>query len=109
MRTIAIVIIAVIAAVFISFYAKEETYIVTVKDVTTQQVQSGNADYFTTSYDYIVSTDNGLYEIKPSGIFASPSFGSIKAGKKYRITSRGYTVSLLGIYPRIITAEPVGT
>jgi hypothetical protein len=109
MKSIGIVIAAVIAAVLIGFYATERTNIVTVRDVTTQQHQQGNAEYFSTSYNYIVSTDIGLYEIKPSGSFASPSFGTIKTGKKYRITSRGFTVAFFGVYPYIIEAEPVNT
>lgn len=99
--------VLIFAAAFLGFYMKEETKVVKVYSVTSQQYVGGSDDGFTTSYNYIVSTSDGAYEIKASGIFHSNSFGSLKDGETYKIHSRGYRIAIIGILPYIIDAEQV--
>ena len=79
----------------------------TVESITVQQNTSGTDGNVTTEYVYYVNTDNGTYNITPSGIMASKVFGKLKEGKRYKATTRGYSMPLVGEYPYIITAEEV--
>lgn len=107
-------IIALICVALIGFcaqYSHKETRSVTIQHITEQQHVSGsngeNGGGVSTYYNYIVSTDIGVYEIRPDGIFASRCFGTIKEGKRYQITTRGFSFPLLGMYPYIIEAIPI--
>lgn len=90
-------------------YAHEETHDVTIKNITEQQHISGGSEDngVSTYYTYIVSTDQGVFSIKPSGLFASREFGSLKVGERYRIHTRGFSFQLFGMYPYIIDAIPI--
>lgn len=92
-------------------YSHEENIVATVQHVTEQQHVSGstgeNGGSVSTYYNYMVSTDKGVLEIKPSGIYASNSFGTLKEGQRYQFRIRGYSVPLIGIYPHIISATPI--
>lgn len=92
-------------------YSHEETNDVTIRNITEQQHVSGstgeNGGSVSTTYTYIVSTDKGVYSIKPSGIYASREFGNLNIGERYHIKTRGYSFQLLGMYPYIIEATPI--
>ena len=60
-----------------------------------------------TSYEYLVSTDKGVFHIRPDGLTASKYFGRLEEGKKYSFMTRGYTISFFGFYPSIITANRI--
>ena len=100
-----LVIWGVITGVFIKFYNTHDTKTVTVLAITTQQRISGDNGSVSTHYEYIVSTDCGLFKIQPSGIFASQSFGQIHEGERYTIEIVGFSVPWANIYPYILRAE----
>lgn len=102
---IALVYFGLIAGVFYKFYTTHATKTVTVLAITTQQRISGDNGSVSTHYEYIVSTDCGLYKIQPSGIFASQSFGQIHEGERYTIETIGFSVPWANIYPYILKAE----
>ena len=95
-----------IVGCIVAQYAHEETHDVTIRNITEQQHISGRSEDngVSTYYTYIVSTDQGVFSIKPSGLFASSEFGSLKIGERYRIHTRGFSFQLLGMYPYIIYA-----
>lgn len=95
----------VIAGVFIKFYNTHDTKTVTVLAITAQQRISGDNGSVSTHYEYIVSTDCGLFKIQPSGIFASQSFGQIHEGERYTIETVGFSAPWANIYPYILRAE----
>lgn len=100
-------VMGVIFGVCYEFYNTHSTETVTVVSITTQQRISGDNESFSTNYEYIVSTDCGLYKITPSGVFASQSFGQIQEGKWYTIEAVGFSVPLINVYPFIIRAKGV--
>ena len=102
---IALVFFGLIAGVFYEFYTTHATKTVTVLAITTQQRISGDNGSVSTHYEYIVSTDCGLYKIQPSGIFASQSFGQIHEGERYTIETVGFSAPWANIYPYILRAE----
>lgn len=102
---VAVVLFGLMAGVLASFYNIISIKTVNVLAITTQQRIEGNDGGLSTHYDYIVSTDCGLFKIQPSGLFASQSFGQIHEGEQYTITAIGFSIPLLNIYPYIITAE----
>lgn len=102
---VALVFFGLIAGVFYEFYNTHATNTVTVLAITTQQRISGDNGSVSTHYEYIVSTDCGLFKIQPSGIFASQSFGQIHEGERYTIETIGFSVPWANIYPYIIRAE----
>lgn len=102
---VALVFFGLIAGVFCSFYNTHATKTVTVLAITTQQRISGDNGSVSTHYEYIVSTDCGLFKIQPSGIFASQSFGQIHEGERYTIETVGFSAPWANIYPYILRAE----
>lgn len=102
---VALVFFGLIAGVFYSFYNTHATKTVTVLAITTQQRISGDNGSVSTHYEYIVSTDCGLFKIQPSGIFASQSFGQIHEGERYTIETVGFSAPWANIYPYILRAE----
>lgn len=100
-----LVFMGLIAGVFYEFYNTHDIKTVTVLAITTQQRISGDNGSVSTYYEYIVSTDCGLYKIQPSGIFASQSFGQIHEGERYTIETIGFSVPWMNIYPYIIKAK----
>ena len=91
------------------FYNAEKRFTAKVMNITTQQhVGSNGEGAVSTCYDYIVSTDKGLYKIEPAGVFASKSFGTLEVGKTYHFHTRGIEFGLIGMYPFIIDAREEG-
>lgn len=102
---VGLVFMGLIAGVFYEFYNTHDIKTVTVLAITTQQRISGDNGSVSTHYEYIVSTDCGLYKIQPYGIFASQSFGLIHEGERYTIETVGFSAPWANIYPYIIRAE----
>ncbi len=102
---VVLVFFGLIAGVFYSFYITHATKTVTVLAITTQQRISGDNGSVSTHYEYIVSTDCGLFKIQPYGIFASQSFGQIHEGERYTIETVGFSAPWANIYPYILRAE----
>lgn len=88
-------------------FTHEEEKTVKVLSINTQQCVAGEANGVTTYFIYLVSTDQGVFEITPDGIMASPNFGSLKEGDVYEIKTRGYYIPLIGKYPYIINAKKI--
>lgn len=102
---VGLVFMGLIAGVFYEFYNTHATKTVTVLAITTQQRISGDNGSVSTHYEYIVSTDCGLFKIQPYGIFASQSFGQIHEGERYTIEIVGFSAPWANIYPYILRAE----
>lgn len=102
---VSLLVIGLFAGVFCSFYNTHATKTVTVLAITTQQRISGDNGSVSTHYEYIVSTDCGLFKIQPYGIFASQSFGQIHEGERYTIETVGFSAPWANIYPYILRAE----
>lgn len=106
-----VALIVLIAMSTVVQYNHSGVYEATVYRVTEQQHVSGssgeNGSDVSTSYRYMVSTDVGVFEIRPDGLFAANCFGSLEEGGRYRFTTRGFSVPLMGMYPYIITATPL--
>lgn len=77
-----------------------ETTSVCRKLTTEQHINEGY-----TTYTYLVTTDDGVFEITNKGLFSSPDFGKIEEGKEYTFKTRGVSCPILGVYPFIITAR----
>lgn len=75
-----------------------ETTTVCKKLTTEQHINEGY-----TTYTYLVTTEDGVFEITNKGLFSSPDFGKIEEGKKYTFKTRGVSCPILGVYPYIIT------
>jgi hypothetical protein len=86
-------------------YLKEEEVTAQVLSITVQQNVTGNKEGMYTFYQYIISTDKGVMEIRPDGLFGSAQFGTLQEGHTYHMKTRGYSFPLFGIYPRIIEAK----
>ena len=69
--------------------------------------KQGNKDGFTTTYRYLVGTDQGTLEISPDGLMASPCFGTLHEGNTYTMHLRGFSVPIIGLYPYIIEAKEI--
>lgn len=104
MVVIGVILFLLLLVSLCAYYSHETNEVVKVYSVTTQQNQYGSDGNITTEYDYLVSTDKGVFEISPDGILHSHSFGTIKEGEIYEINCRGYRIDILGIYPHIIYA-----
>lgn len=102
---VSLLVIGLSVGVFCSFCNTHATKTVTVLAITTQQRISGDNGSVSTHYEYIVSTDCGLFKIQPSGIFASQSFGQIHEGERYTIETVGFSAPWANIYPYILRAE----
>ena len=87
-----------------ALYLNESVETVTVISITEQQKVWDTGDGITTTYHYLVTTDKGVYEITPSGIFHSNAFGNLHPNKSYRIQTRGIREPLFNLYPYIINA-----
>lgn len=89
---------------YIPNYLHDENMTVVVNRVDMQQEVHGTDGDISTSYHYRVYTDKGLFEIDQTGIFfAHPELiGQVSAGDTVSITSRGYDLSKIGIYRKII-------
>ena len=77
-----------------------ETTSVCRKLTTEQHINEGY-----TTYTYLVTTDDGVFEITNKGLFSSPDFGKIEEGKQYTFKTRGVSFPILGVYPFIISAR----
>jgi len=86
-------------------YQKVDHVTAKVVNITQQQNVSGDKDHFSTTYTYIVSTDKGVFNIQPDGLFASSAFGTLEKGKTYRFEVRGGRSDFMGIFPYIIKAD----
>lgn len=85
-----------------AMYTHEETHTITVYSINQRMHVYGSDGDTYSSYEYLVSTDKGVFKIDPNGIFHSSMFGRLEVGKTYTVKTRGYSVPLLGIYPNII-------
>jgi hypothetical protein len=86
-------------------YSHENDITAKVISINIQQHTHGDKEGFSTSYNYLVATDKGTLEISPDGLFASRQFGTLKEGKTYIFHLRGYSITLIGLYPFIIEAK----
>lgn len=77
-----------------------ETTSVCKKLITEQHINEGY-----TTYTYLVTTEDGIFEITNKGLFSSPDFGKIEEGEKYTFKTRGVSFPILGVYPYIITVK----
>ncbi len=93
---------------FITIDYHHKNYVdATVTSITTKQNITSYDGSVTTSYEYLVSTDKGVFHIRPDGLTASKYFGRLEEGKKYSFMTRGYTIPFFGFYPSIITANRI--
>lgn len=90
-------------------FTHQETKTAKVLSINTQQRTQGDKDGFTTTYSYLVSTDEGVFEISPDGLMASPYFGTLKEGSYYVISLRGFSFPIIGLYPYIIDVKELNT
>lgn len=103
MKTILIIIgLMLFIGVPFAMYTHEETHTITVYSINQRMHVYGSDGDTYSSYEYLVSTDKGVFKIDPDGIFHSSMFGKLEVGKTYTVKTRGYSVPLLGIYPNII-------
>ena len=86
------------------FYGNEYTFTAKVISINTRMHVSGSDGNTYSTYEYLVTTDHGIYKNQPDGIFYSKVFGNIEVGKTYTFTVRGFKCAILGIYPFIIDA-----
>ena len=104
---IIVVFILVVFGVIINYLHIKKTNIL-VNSITVQQEVSGNGNndnnIISTTYKYLVNTDKGTYSITPKGLYHSSYFGTLEENKNYSITTRGYSIPLIGMYPYIIEA-----
>lgn len=100
-----ILFIVLVFGLLAAHYTHEEKATVVVRKVDMQQVVSGGGDSsVSTSYHFMVYTDNGIYEVNQSGLlFARPELvGRIHEGDTLTITSRGYNLPQISTYRKII-------
>lgn len=88
-------------------FTHESTLTAKVVSINAQQHTQGNKNGFTTTYHYLVATDQGTLEISPDGLMASPCFGTLHEGNIYTMHLRGFSVPLIGLYPYIIEAKEI--
>lgn len=105
MVTLAVLLFIIIGCVM--FYNTEERFTARVINITEQRNVHGQDGTVSTQYDYIVTTDKGLYKIEPKGIFACPAFGALEKGMEYRFLVRGIRVDIIGVYPFIVEASKI--
>lgn len=104
--------ILVIAISFVGVFAIQynhtEVKTLTIRNVTTRQHISGDGENGVhTYYEYLVSTNKGIYEISPLGMYSSSCFGNLEEGHTYKCFIRGYAMPVLGVYPNIIDAKEI--
>lgn len=84
----------------------EEIDHVAVMELKTQQKVSGTDGDITTSYQYLVLTDKGVFEISPQGIYsASHCWGKVKEGDTINIVTRGFQLDYIGCYRFIVDVK----
>lgn len=86
------------------FYGNERTVTATVISTNTRMHVSGSDGNTYSTYEYLITTDHGIFKNQPDGIFHSKVFGRLEEGKTYTFTIRGFELAILGIYPFIIDA-----
>ena len=89
----------------VSFYNTESRFSAKVLNITEQRHVNGSEGGVVTTYDYLVSTDKGIYKIEPKGFFACSKFGTLEKGKNYFFHTRGVKIELIGCYPFIVDAR----
>ena len=86
-------------------FSDEKTCRHTVYSIDKVEKTTGSSDGFTTVVYYLVSTSEGAYQIKTSGINAAPQCARIQKDSTYTMTTRGLRIPILGFYPKIIDVE----
>ncbi len=92
---------AIFAIPMVVMYNHEEIHTVKVLSINQRMHVSGSDGNTSSTYEYLVSTDQGVFKIEPDGIFYSNDFGHLHEGETYTVKTRGYSVPILGIYPFI--------
>lgn len=87
-----------------AFYGNEQTVTATVISFNTKMNVSGSDGNTYSTYEYLVTTDKGIFKNQPDGIFHSKAFGKLEAGKTYTFHIRGIECPIIGVYPFIIDA-----
>lgn len=103
-----IVVLAVVITSFVaaSYNHVEEIDHVAVMELKTQQKVSGTDGDITTSYQYLVLTDKGTFQISPQGIYsASHCWGKVKEGDTINIVTRGFQLDYVGCYRFIVNVK----
>ena len=100
-----ILFVLIIGAVCLIEFSNETTMEHTVFKIDKVEKTTGSSDGFTTVVYYLVSTSEGAYQIKTSGINAAPQCARIQKDSTYTMTTRGLRIPLLGFYPKIIDVE----
>lgn len=99
----AILILGIIIGVpYVTTYNHEKIQTITIYSINTKLHVSGSDGDTYSTYEYLVSTDKGIFKIEPDGFFHSDMFGKLEEGKTYTVKTRGFSVPLLGIYPNIM-------
>ena len=83
-------------------YSHQETETIKVISINTRMHVSGSDGNSSSTYEYLVSTDKGIFKIEPDGIFHSNAFGNLVIGETYTVKTCGFSVPILGIYPFIL-------
>jgi hypothetical protein len=89
------------------FYGNERVVTAKVISINTRMHVSGSDGNTYSTYEYLVTTDRGIFKNQPDGIFYSKVFGNLENGKTYDFTIRGFEMAILGVYPFIIDAQLV--
>ena len=64
----------------------------------------GNGDgHVSTSIDYYVITDKGIFSIEHGGLYGNSEFGTLEVDRCYHIQTRGYRNDFLKVYPKIVS------
>ena len=92
----------VIALPIAIMYSHQQTETIKIISINTRMHVSGSDGNTSSTYEYLVSTDKGIFKIEPDGIFHSNDFGNLVVGETYTVKTCGFSVPILGIYPFIL-------
>lgn len=88
-------------------YANPKTEIHTIKSIDKVENVHGTKNAFSTELYWVVVTDKGTYHIMTDGFNAAQNCANIEAGKTYKLTTRGYTLSFFGFYRCIVAKQEI--
>lgn len=102
-----ILIVLLIGFEFLNYTHIETKYVhVNNVEMRTNVNSSGEEHSVNTTFDYIVYTDQGLYQISLGGWFDGAStLNKVKPGASLEITTRGYEIPFFAVYPNIISVK----
>ena len=90
----------------LNFAHTEEINGVVVNKFLTQQKISATDGNQITTYEYLVITNKGTFQISTEGIYsANEHFGKIKEGDTIDIVTRGFGLEVLGAYRNIVEVK----